>query len=526
LFSSARWKSNFLQHLVSGAAQGSPQSLTQLLAFVQKHPLSEDELERLLPKLLAHLDRRKIPHGGKTQAFDIPLLSLRCLVSLVLKNLYREHPMPKFHRSLTAFWPHLWKWLEAICSRYIHNDTVDFDNRTTAKAAVLKILLVFTQQSSLRTLPNSSPGVIPLVLKLWAFEASKAESDASAKSFRSAEISASMVLDHCLTSFCNKARPGWTETILAPLGGNTKDIASTGLAHLRYHSRQDQPDIIQIRLDVKIIGLLSNYEPLHRTFLSQHSVPAVTRVLVGLSLRDYSEATSSEVGISMDCCFVFLCGTFQDADGCTWIVQALDEQLVCAMLRCSTWHKHLDKYFTLLLSQILPRNLIHRSVVLAMRRALKQVHAKGLDGHFLNVGHGQLGENWVQLKKLAEDRIALLKSEDNEPWMVGSSPACQNIKVSSFFDVVTNLQYQLTSSAVPERRGADVVQEVWRLVCLLVQHFISHILTFFGFASLLAYYCSLECQKADWKSTHKAYCQDLQARRCGMMLLTFDCDWH
>jgi hypothetical protein len=412
-----------LQHLVSGAAQGSAQSLIQLIAFVKTHPLAKDQLENLLPKLLTHLDRRKISRGEKPLAFDIPILSLRCLVPLVFKNYYRQNPLPKVHHILTAFWPHLWKWLEAICSRYIHNAAVDLDDRITAKSAVLSIVLFFSDESSLRTLPESNPGVIPLVLKLWALEATKAES----KSFRSPAISASMVLERCFVSFYGKTRLNWIETILTPLGGSAKDVASIGLAHIRHHSPREQPDIVQVGIDINVVIFLSNYNPIGYAFQSQHSVPALTRVLGGLALRSYSQATSSEVAICMNHCFAYLCGAFRSGNSCTWIVQSLDEQLICAMLRCSAWHKDLDKHFTLLLSHILPKNLVLRSVVLAMRSALKQVRAKGL---FLDIGDGQLGKNWAQLKELTEERIALIKSEDNEPYLVGSSPICHNTKVS------------------------------------------------------------------------------------------------
>ena len=415
-------KSDVLQHLVSGVAQGSAHSLIQLMAFVKIHPLSKDQLENLLPKLLTHLDRRKIHRGEKPLAFDIPILSLRCLAPLVFKNYYRQNPLPKVRQILTAFWPHLWKWLEAICSRYIHNATVDLDDRITAKSAVLSILLFFSDESSLKTLPESNPGVIPLLLKLWALEATKAES----KSFRSSVISTSMVLDRCLVSFCSKAGANWIETIMAPLGGSAKDVASIGLAHIRHHS-QEQLDIVQVGVDVNVMIFFSNYDPLGHAFQSQHSVLVLTRVLGKLALRGYLQATSSEVANCMNRCFSYLCGAFRSANSCTWIVQSLDEQLICAMLRCSAWHKDLDKHFTLLLSHILPKNLVLRPVVLAMRSALKQVRAKGL---FLNIGDGQLGKNWAQLKKLAEEHIALIKSEDNEPYLVGSSPICHNTKVS------------------------------------------------------------------------------------------------
>jgi hypothetical protein len=404
------------------------------MAFVQKHPLSESQIESLLPIAFTHLDQHKIPRQDKAlSSSSIPLLSLRCLVILVLKYIHHRYPLARLCHSLTAFWPHLWKWLEAISSRYIEDIAVNIDDRITAKAAVLNILLVFADQPRLSALPNSNPEVIPLLLRLWALEASQAESDTSANGFH---ICASMVLDRFLVSFCDKTRLSWIETILKPMGGNADDVASFALTHLRYHSRQERTDITKVSLDVRMLNFLSNYDPLCRAFLAQLSVPTVTRVLCALVLGEYSEATSLRVGIGISYCFEYLCGALQTGEGCVWIVQALDEQLICAMLKCSPWHKHLDEHFAVLLSLILPRNLVHRPVVLAMARALKQVHAKGLS---LKMGHGQLGRDWAQLKSLAENRIALLKNGEAKQYMVGSSPICHNAKVQPVSNVLTRI---------------------------------------------------------------------------------------
>ena len=96
------------QALIAGAARGSRASMLQLVPFLGVHHCSERQIERLITALYIRLDRRHmtVPAGTTNREhFQLALLSLHCLESLVFKDLTCASPSLELAERLTSFWP-------------------------------------------------------------------------------------------------------------------------------------------------------------------------------------------------------------------------------------------------------------------------------------------------------------------------------------------------------------------------------------------------------------------------------------
>ncbi|KII83325.1 hypothetical protein PLICRDRAFT_454863 [Plicaturopsis crispa FD-325 SS-3] len=107
---------------------------------------------------------------------------------------------------------------------------------------------------------------------------------------------------------------------------------------------------------------------------------------------------------------------FHSANGSAWAVQALDSGLLTATLRACKWidaaeHPELFGVVEKLLSDMLSKYLIFRSVLRVVRRCLRQVTKLGLG---TKESAGALWGAWRVFQVLAEERLSLLDAWDRK----------------------------------------------------------------------------------------------------------------
>jgi hypothetical protein len=153
-------------------------------------------------------------------------------------------------------------------------------------------------------------------------------------------------------------------------------------------------------------------------------------VLVDHTSEPYSAQNAVLAGESINCRFWYLIEHLESIDGTPWIVRALDAHLLCALLKSKPWVEHLKDPYMDILSDILSKYLIHRSVLLAASRALARVCDLQLEA---KVSHtGPLWIKWSQFRDLVDEGMLMLRDVSLSPDSMG----CSNKKVRIDFPSV------------------------------------------------------------------------------------------
>jgi hypothetical protein len=234
---------------------------------------------------------------------------------------------------------------------------------------------------------------------------------------------------NCFFSLMLEEKFDWKKNLFSVVGRNATDVASVALTHLRHDAQQTRPHLYTIIADVRMIACLSFYPPLQHIILSHHCVLEVTRVVVLLSSQEYSTATSRGIGLCLSVCFEYLLRQLTSGDVWTWTIEALDGQLLRAILASEPWQTRFDNDDVLLkLSDAITKNTTTQLVTLAAARAVKKACVDGLEDRFLRAGDGPLARKWLNFKDLVTERVLLIPSND-ECRSKNRLRACDNRKV-------------------------------------------------------------------------------------------------
>jgi hypothetical protein len=278
--------------------------------------------------------------------------------------------------------------------------------RLQAKSIVLSVLRLFSGYNSLEAVIRGTPDVFALILELWNLETED-------YNFDSRNLTAPAVATmNCFLSLILEENFDW-KNILFSVGRSATDVASVALTHLRHDAQQTRPHLNTIIADVRMIACLSSYPPLQHVILSQHCVLEVTRVVVLLSSQEYSTATSRAMGSCLTVCFEYILRQLTFGDVWTWTIQALDGQLLRAILASEPWQTQFENNNILLnLSDAITKNITTRAVTLAAARALKKACVAGLEDRFLRAGDGPLVQKWLNFKDVVTERVLLIPWDD------------------------------------------------------------------------------------------------------------------
>jgi len=379
--------------------------MLRLMTFVNTHPCSKDEIERILGALRCHLQPGVNPSVSS-------LASIQVIISMAATSSTSAESSQVVIDCFQKFWPILWSWLIHIYNTCIitakHLPT---ELRLQIKDGLVRILVPYTHKQLLRSCILSTHEVIPTLIRLWHLEIKDPDFTLSTKGTHGTRFPVSEVLDPCFKALIDNSSDAWIENVIAPIGGSAKEFASVALAHIRHDISQKPPDLEHLGYDVDLMARSSIYAPIRHALLSLHSIRDVTTTLVRLILRPHSD-NHALVGRNIDVCFWYLNGFLEMLDGTTWIIQALDAQILCAIMKCEPWLIQLRPHFMNILSKTLPKYLIYRSVLSSASRAISKVRDLDLEAPISK--DGQLWQSWSQFKDLVEDGLSLLRSTDTD----------------------------------------------------------------------------------------------------------------
>lgn len=482
------------QMLIAGTARGLPTSTLRLVDFVGVHDCSEQQMERLLMALCIRLDRRhmSLPTAIRgSEHYKLPLVSLRCLGIVVAKDQSRTTPSLKLSERLTSLWPVIWGWIQLFHSFILNDNDFDLTFRLSAKSVVLSILHMFASYVSLLPVIQGTSGVVALLFELWSLEAKSHDFDPSNQRYKTTPAVLAMNSYFPESSEC---KLDWQNTSMSAVGGTAMDVASIALTHLRGDTRPARPDIVIVIMDLKMLGYLSFHVPIRNAILSQHSVLEVTKVAVSLSSQTASSHTRDTL-VCLSSCFKYILWQLSFGDVWTWTIQSLDGQLLRAILSSEPYQSRLDDQRLLLdISDAITKNLSTRAVTLAAARAVKKVHAHGLEDRFLVAADEPLRQKWLALKELIHEREQLIPWDNDA--RKNPIKSCNNRKVSSSLYICS---VGIDLSPLKQCRSVEETEGSFKRCG----------------GCLSSFYCSSACQKEHWKREHRSYCLHVQSSRQG-----------
>jgi hypothetical protein len=414
-----------------------------------------------------HLQRVKRGLIGIAQSVRQALV-LRCLACFLPTWLGRSLHSARLAKALLAHWPVIREWLFFFQTDCVYKESVELNIRIIAKRAIIEFMALCTEHPKLHDLLSiviSYPGIISMLFGLWDLETKNPlfgnrapDDDAPGLPPLSP---ASAVLDSCMCSFSGGESWNWRE-IMRPFNDDPAKIAATALDHLEQDLAHDPINYNAIIWDTHLLTNLSVHKDIRIPLLMQHSMQKVTGAIVVLVSQRPPAKQRPLVARAISYACWYIRSYVEDTDGLPWINEVVEAGLLPALLEVEPWLRHLEDVneedwtpIWVLLSNILPKYTIFRSVLKVMGRSVAAIEATEIVDRLKT--DGPLYKHWATLESLVTLRLNLLEADDVDETHVDS---CQSSKARNtsciphiecqyrFFSSVVSLDQQAPSSAV------------------------------------------------------------------------------
>ncbi|KAJ7483625.1 hypothetical protein FB451DRAFT_1350598 [Mycena latifolia] len=423
------------------------ESLNLALVLVQNPDCERDlglgravPADRFLEAFLYHVDGGKIPKAVKRPVEnDASERAWAGLMGLERGFVSELAAHPEFRTRLVSAWPGIFRWC-----RYFYDQRVaaepDPDNSQVRITTICTLIRDFYLNAELRATVRATPGIITLCTRLWIHPA--------------APLSACIPFRSCTR-------------VVAAAGGRPEAVAKTFLDRLRKTISKapmhaEHASTLTFTLTT-FIGLPRH--PLAFAVLADNGAWVVARTLFLAS-----QATANDDYLAcIRTALTFLRRALVQYDSPRLVAQALDAGLLPAICDLSsvlegTTEQAAHDSLRFILRDILPKNMVYRSVIKVMKRENRDIDGEAVDR---GVMRSVLREEWMSLGLLTYLRSAVAKLPK-------------------------------------EVRGrGSVVCERMTIQCTKCGHK-SELLRCGG--CLHVYYCSKTCQKAAWPA-HRDMCK-------------------
>lgn len=362
-------------------------------------------------------------------------LALRSLASFMPAWLTRSLCSARLLNTLSDRWPIIREWLFFFETDYVYKESVDVNMRVLAKRAIVDFLAL-SRHAKLEDLHStiiSSPGVTSMMFGLWHLET---ENRLFSNYVQDNDIPGpppifhiSAVLDSCMCTFSQSENWNWLE-IIRPFKNDMAKIAATALDHLEQDLTQNPIDYDLIIWDTHLITSLSINNSIRIPLLMQHSMQKVTGVITAMVSQRPHPSRCHLVAKAISYACWYLRAYVEDTDGTPWICEVVEAGLLPALLAVEPWLRHIEddkqedwEPLWLLLSDILPKYTVFRSVLKVMGRSVKAINTARMVDRLKT--DGLLYKHWLVLEGLITFRLSLLEAGDVDEAHVDS---CQSSK--------------------------------------------------------------------------------------------------
>ncbi|KAK7036356.1 hypothetical protein R3P38DRAFT_3263717 [Favolaschia claudopus] len=459
--------------VVETALAGSVPAAYRLGQLISQIPQSE--ALNTLPYVFAHLDPSGIPSASQTVDADLvsgtPIPPMATTVELAL---CASTSLSFFSKAgilpievCPDLWPRFWKWAQFF-------DQFWDSLRTVMHAGISREEFCRLQASCITALGNHldlrkkiplTPGVPRILAIAWK-----------------AAVSAPRVRPEWLMqevynmTFSMPMKDSTQETfkeVIEGVGGSLQALAATyekhfSLAAAPSPNTELAADYLMVAGAFLYIGAAEADSVPLRDALRAH--PLLPTVLTTISALHGKPAA----GKALAFCLTYVCDTLGSSPGYTYAAQAFQAGLLRVLItlavsvaktgkdRRDDTGNPIHMSIKLLLTEILPRSLVHYTALQGLSGVLDDVKSFSAASH---IEKSAFHKEWDEFLLLAEARLNLLQSwQDSKPY----PKACDNLKCGK---IGPRGEFQCCGGC----RTAN--------------------------------YCSTNCQTADWRNNHKQICE-------------------
>ncbi|OJA17173.1 hypothetical protein AZE42_00235 [Rhizopogon vesiculosus] len=435
-----------VKNILDDLGKGSVNSVAQATVFALRDTSTFSQVYKITIALYGVLDTVHLQRA-KSGLVAQPVqqaLALRSLASFVPAWLTRSLYSTRLLNTLSTRWPIIREWLFFFAADHVYKESTELSMRILAKRAIVDFLSLcgHTKLQDLYSTVISSPGIISMMFSLWDLETrdrrfSHCVQDVDVPGpppfFR---ISA--MLDSCMSTFSKSENWNWPE-IMRPFNNDAARMAATALDHLEQDLAEDPIDYDAIIWDTHLITSLSINDTIRIPMLMQHSMQKVTGVIAAMVSQRPPVKKRHLVARAISYACWYIRAYVEDTDGLPWICEVVEAGLLPALLEVEPWLSYLEndneedwEPLWLLLSNILPKFTIFRSVLKVMGKSVKAINAAEKVDKLET--DGPLYKYWTTLEGLLMFRLNLLETDDVD-------------EIHRFFSSVTNLDQQAPLNA-------------------------------------------------------------------------------
>jgi hypothetical protein len=407
------------------AMGGSLEDLTSLAEIDPGDPQYNSQIGRVFDVLLYRMNLSFQSPTTQIELFSLSTAYCCCLMNLRPSG---DEVPDGLSKGFTRVWPAIWKVFGSTFVPSVTRHTVNAEGCRFANRLIVDVCRVLGLDNITMLQMITTPGFSSVVLEIWSMEVEHSDYQPWHDEDGS---SMSGFLDRMLIFINNQDDKHMLEQFLAPTNADMKFLASTALKHHRHSFYQTQPDWDCVIWNTHIITVLSGiHDPLRHAFLAQHSIPAITKLLVTLTAETPLSATALLKGKVISYSLWNLIQSVDTTDGVTWVIQALEAKLMLALVRCECWlpflHDDPEDFFYPFLNKILPNYSAYRSVLCIIDKYMGKIQQLGLDA-----GKSQdtpLWKAWNCFVELVESRMEVLQLAPGG--LLRAHERCQNAAVS------------------------------------------------------------------------------------------------
>lgn len=387
--------------MLAGTKAGSFSSIAQLGSFVTKESYSEAQFRSAIFAFLAYLNSEEKPPRGLNAIVNNDTLSKVLMTIDMLTIVARRTEsrlLPKsdaeYHKGM---WPCMSIWLPVIAEQHILNENIDIELRARSKKTVLCTILVFIEDPRLQDALIATPYIIQMLVEIWVSEIRFGFLHPSSAQYDGISASAPLVPYMCLLQ--EQLNSQLVDEVFRFMVNDARKLVATALAHLRRDIKNK--DTFCTLFSMGVLKVFSANEVFCRHMLSLQVIPEVSNLVVSLTaghfLTDEDELTKA-----INICCHYLRLMLEKGDGRTWVIQAVENRIIQAILQRGAWSRETNGDSLVLLSSILPKYLIFQSALPAFKRALDDIDKLGLEKQ-AHIPESLLSK-WLEFKEAILDR--------------------------------------------------------------------------------------------------------------------------
>ncbi|KAF7292920.1 MYND-type domain-containing protein [Mycena indigotica] len=426
------------------------------------------------------------------QATDVPLREKGCCTHVMgqlhakfalemlakISYILRPSVDSPFVARLVEAWPGIWKWLEYTFQDWIVHPMYKFEYGGTETGRYNAFVMVISSLRSFIKLPPicdlllADQGGLPVYRLLgscWFFEDGDEFKDAS-KNDRL--LSAAEPLLDITTYVPGRPSDLFFGCLMFDNSQDSRESARVALNHLSVYLDQpapwSPPLLFLLDYHLRMLSNMVIYPQYRTSLVAAFGVRTVVRILVALTSTTYDDGIATGIAQAIVSALTFLHGTLPSISGYAWTIHSIQVGLLPALLRAQEWMDDLPedrdaKPSVEGLLKFLSLYTIYPSVLRPLLASLRRIEELNLEEKLKD--SKTFHELYQQLKGFIKERSTISPDMD------------VNMRCSTCRNIDTNNNFSSCSG------------------CFTVS------------------YCSQDCQKAHWKSAHRAECKTLKELR-------------